>query len=259
MSDVLTLNSHPAWEKFQTLHNDYKKFLDPELEYHKATCHELRAVMAHFGIGAQYRRSNLKKPALFQNYHEQLIPYIKPFLNKKENQIEIDHENIVKLDLNSPATTKDDLIREIKKHVPTLITNSVMDRTELLRTYRTSVLLEKSPSAGTKGSSSTTDSRYMVPPPKWTHAQLLRMRRDDIRSALQFQRPDIFIPTKFLTLEVCTRVYEKFILNMSVEADVIVHGVHYYCRETYAYTSLLPFLPNDLCLRVLTLCTLPLS
>lgn len=252
MSDNLALKSHPAWAKIQSLQDDHKKFLQPDLEYRNATRDQLRAVMAHFGIAAEYRHSALKKGLLFKNYQQKLIPYIRPFITQKTDQIEIDPGNIVRLDLNSSATTKNDLLREIKKHVPTLITNTVMDRTELLRTYRTSVLLEQpleQPTGGTDGeypeSQGATESqgasietRYMVPPHKWTLDQLLRMRRDDIRSALQFHRPDIFIPTKFLTVEVCTRVYEKFILMLPVETDAIVHGVHYYCRDMYGYTSL---------------------
>lgn len=231
MSDHLTLESHPAWEKFQSLHKDLKRFLKTDLEYREATKDQLRAVMAHFGISAEYRRSSSQKGVLFANYQEQLIPYIRPFLDAQ--QIIIDTENVVKLDVNSLATTKDDLIRELKKHVPTLITNSMMDRAELIRSYQRSVFLEKSTPAGTEGSTSTsnfTDTRYMAIPHRWNNEELLRMRRDDIRSALQFYRPDIFIPTKFLSLEVCTRIYQKFMLDMDVEQDVIVHGVHYYCR-----------------------------
>ncbi|KAH9807514.1 hypothetical protein DFH28DRAFT_1139054 [Melampsora americana] len=227
MSDYLTLESHPAWSQFQSLHKDFKKFLDPDLEYRDATRDELRAVMAHFGIAAQYRRSNLKKEPLFKNYKTQLIPVIQPFLIKKpSNQIAIDTENVVKLDLAASDTTKGDILAEVKKHVPTMRTTSMMDRTELITLYRSSVLLEKSDTGETPA-----NPRFMDKPLKWSHKELLRKRRDDIRSALQFLRPDIFIPTKFLSLDVCTRVYEKFVLNMAVESDVIVHGVHYYCRK----------------------------
>ncbi|KAH9815070.1 hypothetical protein DFH28DRAFT_928190 [Melampsora americana] len=239
MSDHLTLQSDPAWVKFQSMstNDDLKKFLDPDLDPRKATCPQLRKVMAHFEIEAKYRRSNALKEDLVENYTKRLLPIIRPMLGepKSTNAIMIDTQDIPKLDLDSNLTTKRKLRCELAKHVPTLETNSEMSRPELLRLYQNSILLEQ-PDQPTQGltmspsTSKSTDTRYTADPPVWTHAELLEKRRDDIRFALQVHKPHIFIPTKCITLTICQRIYEKFVLNMEVNTDVIIEGVHYYLR-----------------------------
>lgn len=236
MSDYLTLESHPAWTQFQAAssNSDLVKYFDPDLQYRDARREQLRTIMSQFGILAKYRKSSDIKDVLFNNYQKHLIPVIKPFMKTKQisSEIVIDPKDTVKLDITAPSITKDELFKELKRNVPTMRTTPLMDRGELIRTYQSSVLLEKNTSFGDGLTpNSTTNDRYMIKPPYWTHEELLRKHRDDIRSALQFYRPDIFIPVKFLTLDICTRIYEKFMLKMTVEADVIIHGVHYYVRQ----------------------------
>ncbi|EGG11564.1 uncharacterized protein MELLADRAFT_102580 [Melampsora larici-populina 98AG31] len=190
MSDYLTLESHPAWTQFQAAssNKDLIKHFDPDLEYRDARRDEMRSLMIQFGILPQYRRSTANKQILFDNYHKHLIPIIQPFMEKKtSSQIEIDVQNTVKLDVEAPSTTKEELCKELKKHVPTMRTTSLMDRGELIRTYQTSVLLEKHPSVGDELTrDSSTNHRFMTNPGVWPHQELLRKHRDDIRSALQF-------------------------------------------------------------------------
>lgn len=239
MSDYLTLQSHPAWAKFQSMKDEFSKFMDPDFDPNKATCPQLRKVMAHFEIEAKYRRTTAYKADLVENYKEKVLPMIRPFLgpSNSSNAITVDlPQDIVKLDLDSNLTTKSKLRNELRTHVPTLSTNSQMNRPELIRAYRKSILLETPEPTGadsTQGSTSTsqsTNKRFTSDPLIWTHAELLEKRRDDIRFALQVHRPQIFIPTKCITLAICTRIYEKFILNMEVNSDVLIEGVHYYVR-----------------------------
>ncbi|KAH9814174.1 hypothetical protein DFH28DRAFT_892890 [Melampsora americana] len=229
MSDHLTKTSHPAWSQFQSVPKDYDFFFESDFNPRDTTCDKLRFIMKHFGLKAKLRGSGVRKPELVQNFKETLFPIIQPFIRKSPavDEIAIDKpHDATKLNLEDAATTKQVLYDELKRLVPSLLGTSLMDRSELVRLYRASVLLEKNQSLG-----QALESRFITKPDLWSHEELLRKRRDDIRSALQFHAPYIFIPTKCLTLEICTRIYEKFLLGMDVEADVIVEGAHFYIRS----------------------------
>ncbi|KAH9806801.1 hypothetical protein DFH28DRAFT_1141575 [Melampsora americana] len=231
MSDNLTLTSHPAWHKFQSVPKELAFFFDADLDYHDrhTSRDRLRAIMAHFEVDAKYRKTSFSKDALVDSFKTHLLPTIKPFINppKTTDAIAI-AEDCIKLDLAAKSTTKVKLRNELKKHVPTLKTTHAMDKTELTKLYR-QYILNESASAPTPGASGTT--RFIDKPPVWTISELRQARLDDVRSALQFYRPDIFITHKCSTVEICNRIYEKFMLKMPIQDDVITEGVHYYIRN----------------------------
>ncbi|EGF98184.1 uncharacterized protein MELLADRAFT_69490 [Melampsora larici-populina 98AG31] len=233
MSDLLTLESHPAWHQFQTVSKDLKFFFDPNLDYEN--CHtsrdRLRAIMAHFGVDPKHRRSSYPKSMLVESFKTHLLPIIKPFIHEpKASEAVAISEDIPKLDLAAKSTTKVKLRTELRKHVPSLKTTTAMDKTELTKLYRWYILNE-SDNATASGSTQSQPIRFVDQPAKWTLKELCQARLDNIRFALQFYRPDVFIPHKCSTVAILNRVYEKFILNMPVQADVITEGVHYYVRK----------------------------
>lgn len=227
MSDRLALESHPAWKQFQAIPSHLTIFMNPDLDPRKTTCPKLREILRHFSIAF---KSGALKADLVKAYNDELTPILRLFLSpgKATDEIEIDTpRQLVKLDLAAKSTTKKKLRAELEQHAPTTHTTTDMDRPELIRLYKKHVLLEKP----TEGSSSIiTDPRFTTVPEVWTHQELLGKRRDDIRFALQVHRPNIFIPTKFVTVNTCARIYEKFILTMHVEEDFITEGVHYFVR-----------------------------
>ncbi|KAH9819106.1 hypothetical protein DFH28DRAFT_925217 [Melampsora americana] len=229
MSDNLTLTSHPAWHKFQTVPKELAFFFDANLDYdNRHTSRDrLRAIMAHFEVDSKHRKSCFSKDMLVDSFKTHLLPNIKEFIRPAKTPDAIPmSEDCPKLDLAARSTTKAKLRAELKKHVPTLKTTQAMDKTELTNLYR-QYILNESDASTVAGSS----QRFTNKPPKWNLTELRQARLDDIRYALQFYRPDIFITHKSSTVEICKRIYEKFLLNMPIQADVITEGVHYYIRK----------------------------
>ncbi|EGG08738.1 uncharacterized protein MELLADRAFT_61474 [Melampsora larici-populina 98AG31] len=179
--------------------------------------------MAHFEVDAKHQESTVTKDILVDSFKTHLLPIIKPFIlpQKTPDSVPI-CEDSSKLDLTANSTTKLKLRNELKKYVPTLKTTHAMGKTELVTLYQKYIMNESNASQG---------SRFMKKPPRWNLAELHQARLDDIRYALQFYRPDIFITHKSSTVEICKRIYEKFLLNMPIQADVITEGVHYYIRQ----------------------------
>lgn len=193
MSDHLTLTSHPAWTKFQSVPPGMSFFFEPDFDPSTTTCDKLQFIMKHFGLKAPLRNSSVKKQELMANFKKELIPIIWPFIREPDpqtvNAIAVDKTDRPKLNLEDESTTKKVLYEELKMLVPSLRGTASMDRTELARLYRSSVSLEQPGSAGdaltlasssTKNHANSMNARYITKPSIWRHEELLRKRRDDI-------------------------------------------------------------------------------
>lgn len=215
--------SEPFKAKIDTLPDFLQRFLDPntKLSDRSTKCEFISGIIYWIHPETPKFPRNTKKEALANHFMEKVFPHLVNTIRARMVAAEIEPDNqLASLDPDASTSTAPMIRTALGKASAQILLSKLQTKSELVKIFK-----KLSNSCGSSGPPAIYHLDVSKPMPI---NEASKKSRDDLRYAIQYHRPDIFMPSTAISKSILLAAYDKFVNQAAVGPDVLVDGVHYF-------------------------------